>query len=64
MNELLIFDNGKCQVFWCIIDGYVRYEVRPRNKKYGTLRTRNIDTAVDIADRICKHENKQNKLLN
>lgn len=62
MNDLIIYDNGKCKIARVFIDGFIRYEVRPENKNYGTCTVNGIYTAIDIAKRICKRERKNDKL--
>ncbi len=62
MNDLLIYDNGACKISMVNIDGFIRYEVKPQNKNYGTCIVKGIYTAIDIAKRISKHERKFDKL--
>ena len=62
MNDLIIYDNGVCKIAMVLINGFIRYEVRPENKNYGTCTVNMIYTAIDIAKRISKRERKFDKM--
>lgn len=62
MKDLIIYDNGACKIAMVFIDGFVRYEVRPENKNYGTCTVNKVYTGIDIAKRISKRERKFDKL--